>query len=126
IAALQSIEKPKTGDGLLKSCEDSVLRANSQLRKISRERGGDVIGTTLAALLTFGDYYACIWCGDSRIYRIRSGNIAQLSQDHTEVQQLLSSGVITAEEAKDWAGSNVITRAIGVYDEPELELDLGE
>jgi len=48
-----------------------------------------------------------------------------LSRDHTEVQELLVNGVITAEEAKTWSGSNVITRAIGVYDEPELEITSG-
>jgi len=41
------------------------------------------------------------------------------------VQELLINGVITPEEAKTWAGSNVITRAIGVYDEPELEIMSG-
>ena len=52
---------------------------------------------------------------------VRQGNITQISRDHTEVQDLLTSGVITAEEAGTWSGSNAITRAIGVFDSPELE-----
>ena len=56
---------------------------------------------------------------------MRTGEITQLSRDHTEVQELLVNCVITEEEAKTWAGSNVITRAIGVYDEPELEITNG-
>jgi protein phosphatase len=125
IAALQSIEMPKSAADLLSRCEDGVATANGRLKEISRERGGSVIGATLAVLLAFDGYYACVWSGDSRIYVVRSGEILQLSRDHTEVQELLVNGVITAEEAKTWSGSNVITRAIGVYDEPELEITSG-
>jgi protein phosphatase len=125
IAALQAIAPPSSASDLLSSCEEGVAVANGQLKEISRERGGDVIGATLAVLLAFGGYYACVWSGDSRIYVVRAGEIVQLSRDHTEVQELLINGVITAEEAKTWPGSNVITRAIGVHDEPELEITSG-
>jgi protein phosphatase len=63
-----------------------------------------------------------VWSGDSRIYRIRKSQIQQLSVDHTEVQQLVDEGKLTAEEARTWPGRNVITRAIGTYDSPELEI----
>ena len=102
-----------------------MARANGHLKEISRQRGGVIMGATLAALLAFEGYYACVWSGDSRIYVIRAGQIFQLSRDHTEVQELVANGIITPEEAKSWRGSNVITRAIGVYDEPELEISSG-
>ena len=66
-----------------------------------------------------------MWSGDSRIYIIREGEISQISRDHTEVQDLLISGVITPEQAETWSGSNAITRAIGVVDLPELEVTSG-
>ena len=56
---------------------------------------------------------------------VRQGNITQVSRDHTEVQDLLTSGVITPEEAGTWSGTNAITRAIGVVDLPELEMSSG-
>ncbi len=56
------------------------------------------------------------------VYRARKSRIEQLSVDHTEVQQLVESGTITAEEARSWPGRNVITRAIGAEDSPELEM----
>ena len=127
IEALQSIEPPTSAAELLTRCEDRVVEVNRQLTDIARERGeGTVIGTTLAMLLTYDDHFACIWAGDSRIYRIRGDQIEQISRDHTEVQTLVEDGVITAEEAKTWPGRNVITRAIGVYDEPELEMEHGK
>jgi protein phosphatase len=125
IAALQSIELPTSAANLLAHCKERVASANERIKEISRDRGGVLIGATLAALLAFDGFYACVWSGDSRIYVVRAGAIQQLSRDHTEVQELLASGVITAQEAKTWAGNNVITRAIGVYDEPELEITSG-
>jgi protein phosphatase len=125
IEALRSIESPTSAADLLSHCENQVAIANGRLKKISSERGGAIIGATLAVLLAYDSHYACVWSGDSRIYVVRAGQITQLSRDHTEVQQLLSEGVITPKEAKTWPGSNVITRAIGVFDEPELEMSSG-
>jgi serine/threonine protein phosphatase PrpC len=125
IAALQSIDGPTSAAELLSSLEDRVAHANSDLRAISRARGGAVLGTTLAVLLVADSYYACVWSGDSRIYIIRAGEIAQLSRDHTEVQELIASGVISQQEAKSWPGAHVVTRAIGVYDDSELEIVSG-
>jgi serine/threonine protein phosphatase PrpC len=124
IHALASIERPTSASALLALVEDNVSQANLQLRELSKKRGS-IIGATVAVLLIFDGYYACVWSGDSRIYMVREGQIVQLSRDHTEVQDLLAEGSITAEEAKNWGGRNGVTRAIGVYDEPELEMTSG-
>src|SRR6266850_4823603 len=126
VEALSAIEPPATAAELLARCEEQIVEANGRLRDTSRERGGAILGATIAVLLAFDRHYACVWSGDSRIYVVRGGTIAQLSRDHTEVQQLLAEGAITAEEAKTWPKSNVVTRAIGVFDAPELELTSGK
>jgi protein phosphatase len=125
ISELQAIEPQPSATALLARCEAGIVRANGRLKELAADRGAAVIGTTVVMLLTFEAYYACIWSGDSRVYRIRDGDIVQLSRDHTEVQELVSDGVLTADEARLWPGRNVITRAIGVQDEPELELEYG-
>lgn len=125
IEALKSIGQPGSASALLADCEDRVLSANARLLDISRSRGGRTLGSTVAVLLTYEGHYACVWSGDSRIYRIRSGGIAQLSRDHTEVQAMVEAGRLSADEARTWPGRNVITRAIGVHQEPELEIENG-
>jgi protein phosphatase len=125
VAALQSIEPQASAADLLAACEDRVIRANAQLKAIAVERGAEVIGTTVVVLMTYGSHYACVWSGDSRIYRIRDSRIVQLSRDHTAVQELVDNGTLTPEEARTWPQRHVITRAIGVYDDPELELEYG-
>jgi serine/threonine protein phosphatase PrpC len=125
VDALGEIQPAASAADLLARCEQQIVEANARLRDVSRERGGAVLGATIAVLLTFDRHYACVWSGDSRIYVVRGGAITQLSRDHTEVQQLLAQGMITPQEAETWPGKNVVTRAIGVFDQPELELASG-
>ncbi|MGX9146893.1 PP2C family protein-serine/threonine phosphatase [Mesorhizobium sp. 128a] len=105
--------------------EDRLNRAHAEIRRISRSRGV-TIGSTVAALLAMDGRFACLWSGDSRVYLVRDGAISQISRDHTEVQELLDSGAISAAEAENWPRRNVITRAIGVNDEIAIDFQQGE
>jgi protein phosphatase len=125
VEELNAIATPSTAADLLASCEASMIVANGRLKKLSDERGGATVGTTVAVLLAFEAFYAGVWSGDSRIYRIRQQCIEQISLDHSEVQELVSEGKLNAEEARSWPRKNVITRAIGVRDNPELEMKSG-
>ena len=104
--------------------EDRIIRANTEIWELAKERGG-TIGSTVAALLTYEGQFACIWSGDSRVYLFRNGVLSQVSRDHTEVQELLDRGVINQEEARDWPRRNVITRAIGVTEEVMIDIQQG-
>ena len=125
VEELRTIERPASASDLLTLCEDRVLKANARLRETARERGDIVLGSTVAVLLAYDEHFACIWSGDSRVYMVRGGEIQQISRDHTEVQELISRGLLSPDEAKTWPRSNVITRAIGVDDDPELEMRSG-
>jgi protein phosphatase len=122
---LKRIPPPSSAAELLASCEARIVDANDRLRQITGEAPDHVVGTTLAVLLVYEESFACIWAGDSRIYRIRGSGIEQLSVDHTEAQELIADGTLTVEEARSWPRRNVITRAIGVIDDLELEITNG-
>ena len=55
----------------------------------------------------------CVWCGDSRAYLLRGGELSQVSRDHSEVQELIDRGLLRKEEAKTWPRRNIVTRALG-------------
>jgi protein phosphatase len=122
IEELKAIQNPTSATQLLSLCESRIFDANSRLKEFGRERGGIIVGTTITVLLAFDGYFASVWAGDSRIYMVRNGEITQISCDHTEVQDLLTKGIITPEQVQDWPGSNVLTRAIGFADLPELDM----
>jgi protein phosphatase len=125
VEELQRIPPPSSAAELLANCEARIVHANSHLKQLADARHGTIIGTTVAVLLVYEQFFACVWAGDSRLYRVRGRAIEQLSVDHTEVQELVADGKLTAEEARSWPRRNVITRAIGTYDDPELEMTDG-
>lgn len=122
---LKRIPPPSSAAELLANCEARIVDANSRLRQIAASTPDRTVGTTVAVLLVYEGLFACVWAGDSRIYRARRSGIEQLSVDHTEVQELLADGRLTAEEARTWPRRNVVTRAIGAVDDFELEMTDG-
>jgi protein phosphatase len=88
-------------------------------------------GTTLVALLLDGARIAVAHVGDSRAYRLRDGELEQLTHDHTLVQSLVDEGRITPEEAADHPRRSVLVRTLqeGSPADPdvfELEGQLGD
>ena len=72
------------------------------------------MGTTaVCALVRSGRVYLC-HAGDSRAYLFREGKLAQLTHDHSYVQELVDCGTITQEQAEHHPQKNIITRALGV------------
>ena len=117
---LSSIGKPSSAPDLQARFVERINRANDQIQILAHEAGG-TIGSTVVALLAFEEHFACVWSGDSRSYLVRDGHLSMLTRDHTEANELLDRGAITAEEAENWPRKNVITRAIGVADGVELD-----
>ena len=124
VEALATIGRAVSAADLLARLEDRMLKANAAVRELGRARG-TLVGSTAAVLLVFGRDYACVWSGDSRIYRVRAGSIECLTRDHTEGRDLYDRGVLTADALRTYARRHVITRAVGVRDTPEMELVQG-
>lgn len=79
------------------------------------------MGTTLVALELSGTQVHRVHVGDSRIYRLRGRRLAQLTQDHSLVNEYLRLGVITPDKAERFPYKNVIVRAAGLS--PNVEFD---
>ncbi|MGH3011278.1 MAG: Stp1/IreP family PP2C-type Ser/Thr phosphatase [Gaiellaceae bacterium] len=79
------------------------------------------MGTTLTAALLTGGRLTVGHVGDSRAYRVRDGELEQLTEDHSLVGDLMRSGRLTPEEADAHPQRSVITRALGT--DPEVSVD---
>lgn len=100
----------------------AVSHTNEVVYKLASEneelRG---MGTTVvAALLADEDIYI-VSAGDSRCYLIRNDMISQLTIDNSYVEVLLQQGIITKEEASNHPDKNIITKAVGVEKDIDVE-----
>jgi protein phosphatase len=104
---------------------NAVHYANTVVYEKSREdidKNG--MGTTCVVALVYGKRVYIVSVGDSRAYLMNDEGIKQITTDHTYVQMLYRSGQITAEEIKSHPMRNVITKAIGV--ESDVDVDYFE
>lgn len=80
------------------------------------------MGTTVAAARLVDGRFEISWVGDSRAY-LWNGELRQLSQDHSYVQELIEQGAITPEQARSHPHRNVVTQALGVTDPGSLKVE---
>ncbi|MBG6139819.1 PP2C family protein-serine/threonine phosphatase [Longispora fulva] len=88
------------------------------------ERAG--MGTTVAGLclLRFAgsEHWVVFNIGDSRVYRFAEDSLSRMTVDHSEVEELVAAGVISAAEAREHPRRNVVTRALGMDPAPDADL----
>ncbi|MBS0561956.1 MAG: serine/threonine-protein phosphatase [Proteobacteria bacterium] len=115
IAALGKAEAAADDAALAASVRRLMDEAHAALRAEAARRGADaLVASTVVALVAAGARYRCLWAGDSRIYRLRGGELRQLTRDHSLVQDMVDAGVLMPEQAERHPRANVITRAIGI------------
>ncbi len=103
----------------------AVECANRAIYSASHERPEcHGMGTTVVMALVRGSKLYTAHVGDSRLYRLRRGKLAQLTEDHSLVQEMLRDGLISVEQARTSANRNLVTRALGV--DPSVQTDVGE
>lgn len=103
--------------------EDTLLQVNQQLIDYAQQKfPGRTVGSTVVLMYAQHEFGACMWAGDSRLYRWRADSLEQLTNDHSQVAALLESGLIESAEAEDHPASNIITRAVGAADSLQLDV----
>lgn len=104
---------------------DAAAKANASIFSVSESQPQCAgMGTTLVTALFTNNKVLVGHIGDSRLYRLRGERLEQLTEDHSLLQEQLSSGLITPEQAKMSNNKNLVTRAVGI--DPEVELELHE
>lgn len=102
------------GQEILDTLIGGVQFANSEVYRMSKtDESLSNMGTTFVGVSVSGENTYVAHVGDSRLYRIREGKIAQITNDHSLINDMLRSGEITVEEAKLYPYKNIITRAVG-------------
>lgn len=107
-----------------KAVQDAILHANQVIyQAASQSEEYHNMGTTVVVLLLAQDKGVLGHIGDSRAYKYRDGQLFQLTEDHTLVNELVKNGQISQEEAGMHPRRNVLTRALGTDEKVAVDLN---
>ncbi len=98
------------------SLTELVMLAHEAVLLEGIERSLKNMGSTLVIARIDGARLSVAWCGDSRAYLWRAGQLSRLTRDHSLLEELLESGVVQPEEAFGHPRRNVLVQALGISD----------
>lgn len=119
VSALASLDAAMAGEPMLEAASRAVHSANRTI--FNAGSAGHRMGSTVAVLVVHEDLFTCFWAGDSRVYLLRDGRLFRLTRDHTQVQDMVEAGLLSPEEAASHPMSHVLSRAVGVEEDLQLE-----
>jgi serine/threonine protein phosphatase Stp1 len=125
VAALGKIGLSRDLDTACDETRAAIAEANEAILAEARVRGKQM-GSTVVALIVADGRYAILWVGDSRAYLLRDGAFTLLSRDHTQVQEMVTRGLMTAEQAATHPMGHILSRAVGVQAEVAVDTVTGE
>lgn len=100
----------------------AVMSANVEVYDAAqRDEELNGMGTTVVVTIMNNDFAYIVHVGDSRAYLLRDDLLSQITIDHSMVQKMIESGELTAEEARLHPKKNVITRALGVDENVNID-----
>lgn len=126
VAALGDLPSGLSAAEMLAQVRLRIGAVHQSLRQRRADEQGQIMASTVVALVVRGSHFACLWAGDSRAYLFRADMLTQITHDHTVVQELLDSGRITPDIAASHPDAHVITRAVGGSDPFELDKRTGK
>lgn len=99
---------------------DAIRAGNDDIVRYNATAHGQS-GATIVVLSIQGGMADIFWAGDSRVYRIRSGQGEQMTRDHSVVQELVDAGLLAVADADRHPRSHIVTRALGVAADLDIE-----
>ena len=106
-----------------KTVMSAIEDANSAIYNMGNKKSEyHGMGTTVAGVVIDKNQCTVYHAGDSRVYIVRDGMLALITKDHSVVQELVDTHQITADQALNHPQRNLITRAVGVADDVEIDV----
>lgn len=102
---------------------DAITLANKNVHDSSEAhaqyRG---MGTTVVVVMFYDNRFTVAHVGDSRLYRLRDGELEQITRDHSLMQELIDRGFYTPEQARNSLNKNLVTRAVGIDNHVQIDI----
>ncbi len=103
--------------------KDAIINPNTKIyTTATKEPSCTGMGTTIVIGLIHDSVMTVAHVGDSRMYRVRGGELEQITRDHSLLQELIDRGFYTPEEAAENTPKNLVTRALGIENTVEVDV----
>jgi serine/threonine protein phosphatase PrpC len=124
VASATALESLRASMAAGQPLRDAIVGANDAvLERSVSDQGLHGMGTTLTAGTLGNDGYLLVGhVGDSRAYLLRDGELTQITNDHSLVEEMVRTGELTPEQAESHPQRSIITRALGI--DPEVDVDV--
>jgi protein phosphatase len=124
VASATAVEALRAAVASGRSIDAAVKAANTAvLERASRDSELTGMGTTMTAVVAFGGAALLVaHVGDSRAYLLRDGHLERRTEDHSLVEELVREGRLTPEQAESHPQRAIVTRALGVDEDIEVDL----
>lgn len=104
---------------------ENVQKANSSIYHAAASQPQySGMGTTIVTGLFYDDRVAVAHVGDSRMYRLRGDDFECVTRDHSLLQEQIDSGMISKEDARTSKNKNLVTRAVGIDADVQVEVHI--
>jgi len=124
---LQHLSKPQDLNSYIAEIQKCIHAINQNLREVAAQKYNHaVVGSTIIVLAAYGNQYACLWAGDSRLYRLRNRKLEQISKDHNRVETYIAECAMNPKLVYDSKRAEALTRAVGGEDQLEIDLKIDQ
>ena len=113
-------------NSVVRDLEETAKRMDREVRMMLEDEEAQSGGTTCAGVVMQDRELNWFWIGDSRIYRLREGQLDLLTKDHTAAQREMDKGRMTEEEARKSRGWHILLRFLGMGGETLIETGISE
>lgn len=123
----RQMDEPQNLNHFITNVQNNLIHVNRTLREMAvQQYSNQTIGSTVVALLAFGNQCAYVWVGDSRIYRLRNNRFEQMTRDHSMVEEYIDQGNMTQEQIMNSNVANALTRAVGAEDDLNIDIRMDQ
>lgn len=118
-----NIDNPSE-EKIVESVKNAIQKANENIYSESLQNESySGMGTTVTCAVAFNGMLYIGHVGDSRAYIQKSGKLHKITSDHSLVAELVKNGTITEAEAMHHPQKNIITRALGIEDQVDIDIE---
>lgn len=121
----QLVRAPRVVD-YVDHVDDALAAANAELINYAQTHRLQMVGSTACVLADAGHYMLCAWAGDSRIYQLDGTGLRQLTIDHNQAREMISTGQFTAADLQSNAQAAALVRAVGAEQNLVVEWSVAE